>query len=252
MKIDLRFRSPNYSIRKFPIQFIILHYTAIEFTAAINKLCHLESNVSAHYVIRADGEIFMLVEDQHIAWHAGASYWKNFYRLNEHSIGIELDNLSYTPYPIAQTQSCVNLCNHLVKLHNIPRFNILGHSDIAPDRKSDPGPFFDWSYLATHNLGLWHGLSEANDDYNIMYQFGDRSSNIYKLQQKLQILGYKIESTGIFDSQTNYVVRAFQTHFYPQLITKFGKELYHDDHHLYPWDSVSNGLLHHLLATLDV
>ncbi|WP_316353138.1 peptidoglycan recognition protein family protein [Candidatus Trichorickettsia mobilis] len=255
MNIITKFCSPNYSVRKSEIRFIIIHYTEMEFDEAIGKLCNIEAKVSAHYVIKADGEVFKLVEDQHSAWHAGVSNWQNYSGINEYSIGIELDNLGYTNYPIAQMQSCISLCNQLIQLYNIPRTNILGHSDIAPNRKIDPGPFFNWSYLAQHKLGLlWHKIpvdldlahkstSVVDSVVDIMFSFGDKSDEVAKLQQNLQKIGYKIAITGIFDLQTNYVIRAFQSHFYPKLIIKLGKDLYHDNNHQYSWDVASHEML---------
>ncbi|WPY01022.1 N-acetylmuramoyl-L-alanine amidase [Candidatus Trichorickettsia mobilis] len=248
MNIITKFCSPNYSIRKGEIKFIIIHYTEMEFDEAISKLCNIAAKVSAHYVIKADGEVFRLVEDQHSAWHAGVSNWQNYSSINEYSVGIELDNLGYASYPIAQMQSCISLCKQLITLYNIPRTNILGHSDIAPNRKIDPGPFFDWSYLGQHKLGLWYRMPlnlSTQDTFvvDIMFSFGDKSDEVTKLQQDLQRIGYKIEITGTFDLQTNYVIRAFQSHFYPQLIIKLGKDLYHNNNYQYSWDEVSHEIL---------
>ena len=256
MNIITKFCSPNYSLRKGEIKFIIIHYTEMEFDEAISKLCNIEAKVSAHYVIKANGEVFRLVEDQYTAWHAGVSNWQNYSGINEYSIGIELDNLGYADYPIAQMQSCISLCNQLIEQYNIPRTNILGHSDIAPNRKIDPGPLFDWSYLAQHKLGLWHKMladlsTQDTSVVDIMFSFGDKSDEVAKLQQDLQRIGYKIEITSTFDLQTNYVIRAFQSHFYPQLIIKLGNDLYRDNNYQYSWDIVSHEILD-LLHNLEM
>ena len=243
MKINTKFSSPNYSIRKEKIYFIIIHYTEMILEEALAKLCDPFANVSSHYLIKADGEILQLVNDKNVAWHAGESYWYDFDKLNNYSIGIELDNMGYNPYPLEQMTSCVNLCKELTLIHNIPQENIIGHSDIAPHRKIDPGPFFDWSYLAAHNLGKWHNINNTQLNQPIIFKFNDNNPEILYLQNKLRKIGYKIEETGVFDEQTNYVIRAFQARFYPEKIKELGRDFYFDKSSRYSWDITSEQIL---------
>lgn len=248
MNIIAEFASPNYSVRNNQINFIIIHYTEMNDEAAIAKMCDPAAGVSCHYLIKASGEIIRLVKDEYAAWHAGSSYWQGLEQLNDHSIGIELDNLGCRPYTLIQMNNCLELCQQLIQLHNIPPANILGHSDISPDRKIDPSPFFDWSYLAKHNLGLWHDVDVSEVDAKPLFNFGDSSPAILMLQNDLKKLGYRVATNGIFDQQTNYVIRAFQAHFYPQLIQKLGMDFYWDNNAKYCWDTMSGQILRSLQA----
>lgn len=243
MKINTKFSSPNYSPRSEKIRFIIIHYTEMIFDQALAKLCDPLAKVSSHYLIKSNGEIFQLVDNNLIAWHAGESYWFELSKLNNYSIGIELENLGYNPYPLEQMISCVNLCKELSLIHNIPSTNIIGHSDIAPHRKIDPGPFFDWSFLAAHKLGKWHNIDNITLNQPAIFNFGDSKPGILQLQSSLKKIGYKIDMNGIYDQQTNYVVRAFQAHFNPEKIKRLGRNFYFDDTSKYSWDIVSDQIL---------
>jgi N-acetylmuramoyl-L-alanine amidase len=252
MNIDYNFPSPNYSIRERVINFIIIHYTELTFEEALNRLRDPLIKVSAHYLIKEDGEIFSLVNDQYSAWHAGSSCWHNTERLNENSIGIELDNLGTGDFALKQMESCIDLCTELMNKYGISPINVIGHSDIAPERKIDPGIFFDWSYLAKHNIGIWHNTNisqELNDIYEL-FKFGDAGLEIMLLQTSLKKIGYKIEISKVFDQQTNFVVRAFQAHFYPQKILKFGLDFYRDPSSKYSWDNISAKILSNLIEML--
>lgn len=154
--------SPNFSPRNNKINFIIIHYTAMSFEGALKALCNKETKVSSHYLIKASGEIFQLVDDSLAAHHAGISFWKGVSSLNHSSIGIELDNMGNTKFALPQMDKCIELCKKLVTSYNIPKQNIIGHSDIAPNRKIDPGIYFDWKYLAKDNLGIWPGALHEN------------------------------------------------------------------------------------------
>ena len=130
---------------------------------AIRKLCDYRSNVSSHYFIKNNGEILNLVPDLYVAWHAGKSSWKQYKFLNEFSIGIEISNPGhehgYKKFNASQISSLISLLKYLQKKYGIKSYNILGHSDIAPDRKKDPGEKFPWKRLANKNLCKWHNLS---------------------------------------------------------------------------------------------
>ncbi|GAB4163946.1 MAG: N-acetylmuramoyl-L-alanine amidase [Rickettsiaceae bacterium] len=242
MPINTNFQSPNFtSGEEGRVEYIIVHFTEMPFTEALQRLTDKQTEVSAHYLIKADGQIFQLVEESNIAWHAGLSFWLGQERLNLNSIGIELDNLGVHAFSQAQIQSCINLSKQLVEKYNIPPQNFIGHSDVAPDRKVDPGIFFDWQLFAKNGLGIWHGY-EAGEP-RIIYSFGDVGSGVKNLQMRLSKLGYKIEVTSKLDEQTNYVIRAFQSKFYPELIRQKGIEFYKNLNSLYSWDSESDKML---------
>ncbi len=245
MLINANFTSPNFTDRKKPIEYIIVHYTEMPFNLALNRLIDKEAEVSSHYLIKEDGEIFRLVADDKIAWHAGKSFWKGQSALNQNSIGIELDNLGNNKFSREQINSCLTLSKVLVQKYSVPSINFIGHSDVAPDRKIDPGIFFDWQFFANNDLGIWHDVSRL--EYKELYYFGDKGDMIRKLQHNLAQLGYKIEESSEFDMQTNYVIRAFQSKFYPSLLLKRGVNFFKDFESIYSWDSVSEEMLAKLL-----
>ena len=127
---------------------------------SIKKLRDSKSNVSSHYLISRNGLIYKLVKEKHVAWHAGHSRWGGYKNLNNNSIGIELVNkghqFGYTSFKKEQISNLLKLCKKLVKKYNIKARNILGHSDISPIRKIDPGEKFPWKYLAIKGIGIWH------------------------------------------------------------------------------------------------
>ena len=247
MRINNNFPSPNYDIRNKKIQYIIVHFTEMSFDGALRRLTDEAAQVSAHYIIKENGEIFQLVADENIAWHAGKSSWYGEEALNRNSIGIELDNLGNCRFAKAQMQACLALSNVLVKKYDIPPGNFIGHSDVAPERKIDPGIFFDWEFFAKNGLGIWHNL-QAPDKVEQLFKFGDKGEEIKHLQQDLKKLGYDIKDTGIFDVQTNFVIRAFQSKFYPEIIHRKGIDFYNNDKSQYSWDLFSKRILNKLLA----
>ena len=131
---------------------------------AIERLCSSKSKVSAHYFIKYSGEILNLVPDLYTAWHAGESFWKKFKLLNKYSIGIEINNPGhyhgYRKFSSKQIFSIIKLLEYLIKKYKLKKQNILGHSDIAPNRKKDPGEKFPWNKLAYKNLCIWHSISQ--------------------------------------------------------------------------------------------
>ncbi|WP_415313086.1 N-acetylmuramoyl-L-alanine amidase [Candidatus Pelagibacter sp. Uisw_106] len=158
--------SPNFNSKKRitkQIKFIIFHYTGmIKESDAINRLTDIQSEVSCHYLIKNNGNILTLVPDLYVAWHAGESSWKNYKSLNQNSIGIEITNPghehSYKKFSKKQISSLLKLSKFLIKKYKISSRNILGHSDVAPQRKKDPGEKFPWEYLSKKKVGLWHAL----------------------------------------------------------------------------------------------
>lgn len=250
MYINTNFSSPNYPLRTSKIEYIILHYTEIPLQDALARLTDIKSEVSVHYLIKEDGRVLQLVDDYKIAWHAGKSSWKNFTQLNHHSLGIEIDNSGTSEFSAIQIESCIELCRYLVNKHNINPTNVIGHSDIAPDRKIDPGILFDWQMLAKQGLGCWHNLEYSQDLANtILYKFEQQGKEIIKLQQDLKNLGYKLNISGKIDIQTSNVIRAFQAHFCPRLIwNKGGIDFYRNLTSTYHWDSFSQQVLQKLLS----
>jgi len=154
--------SPNHEPRRgAPVDMLVLHYTGMETgAAALSRLCDPAAKVSAHYLIEEDGRIFALVPEDRRAWHAGLSWWRGEADVNSRSIGVELVNpgheFGYRPFPAAQIASLSGLARGIVARHPIPARNVVGHSDIAPTRKEDPGELFPWAELAERaGLGLW-------------------------------------------------------------------------------------------------
>ena len=151
--------SPNWNERQLPISMVVLHYTGMPSAdEALERLCSAEAGVSAHYLIEEDGSVHRLVREDRRAWHAGKSFWRGVTDINSASIGIELVNpgheFGYRPFPDAQMEALLPLLADMVQRHDIPRANVVGHSDIAPTRKEDPGELFDWDLLAAHRLTL--------------------------------------------------------------------------------------------------
>jgi len=160
--------SPNFDIKKRrlkDIKFIVFHYTGMKKEKqAINQLTNIKSKVSSHYFIKNSGEILTLVPDLYVAWHAGFSSWKKYKAINKYSVGIEISNpghqYSYKKFSKKQIKSVLNLSSYLIKKYKIKLNCILGHSDIAPDRKKDPGEKFPWKYLSKYKIGYWYNLNE--------------------------------------------------------------------------------------------
>lgn len=208
--------SPNFNRRPegVVIDTIIIHYTVIDYDATIKKFQDSKSKVSAHYVIAKDGEVTNCVAEEKRAWHAGISYFRGMNNLNDNSIGIELENDGKSEFPKKQMDSLINLINIILKRHeNIIHHNILGHSDIAPDRKQDPGIYFKWDYLFENGIGIYPDICFAQDFNKILLVRGDFGDEVMRMQQLLADFGYQITIDGNFDKQTEAVIRAFKTHY---------------------------------------
>lgn len=163
--------SPNHDERALPISMAVIHYTEMESAeAALERLSDPEAKVSAHYLISRAGEVTRLVPEERRAWHAGLSYWRGIRDVNSASIGIELDHpghkYGYGPFPDAQFEALVPLLARMVKAHGIPRANVVGHSDVAPARKIDPGELFPWERLAEYGLCLPTPRIELGDPFD--------------------------------------------------------------------------------------
>ena len=207
--------SPNHDARpaEGDIDMLILHYTGMASAqAALDRLCAGESRVSAHYLIDEDGATWRLVPEARRAWHAGVSFWAGRRDINAASIGIELVNpghdWGYRPFPPAQMTTLIALCHDIFSRHAIPARFVLGHSDVAPQRKADPGELFDWSALGRAGIGLWPDFTTTP---------ATLPDDVAAVQRSLGEIGYNCPVTGIADDATRNVVSAFQRHFRPSL-----------------------------------
>lgn len=181
-----------------------------------------ENEVSAHYLV-SDNKlepVYSLVNENKRAWHAGVSDWKGRNNLNDTSIGIEIVNDgdvsgTFVPYKDFQIKEVAVLVKYLADKYEIPATNILGHSDIAPQRKSDPGPLFPWRELYTqYNIGMWYD-NETKNNYEREYETKLSMTPVSDVQRELNKFGYGISITGSWDKQTKNVIKAFQHHFRP-------------------------------------
>ena len=207
--------SPNFDARRTPPDMIILHYTGMQSVqAALDRLTDPEAKVSAHYVVTEDGEVFSLVTEARRAWHAGASFWHGVRDINATSIGIEIVNpgheLGYRPFPERQIDAVIALLSDIRSRWTVPDSRILGHSDVAPARKIDPGELFPWRRLAREGHGLW---VEPPGAPGAELAEGDEGLGVMALQGALSRLGYESPVTGRFDGNTATIVRAFQRHW---------------------------------------
>jgi len=211
--------SPNFESnkRKYKqIKFLIFHYTGMKKESeAIKRLTDIQSEVSSHYLIKKNGDIVVMVPDLYVAWHAGKSSWKSFKSLNKNSIGIEISNSghehSYINFSKKQIQSIIYLSKLLIKKYKIKSYNVLGHSDIAPFRKKDPGEKFPWKNLAKFGVGKWHSLSNK-----ILKKKRMKKINVNKEKKFFKFL-FKIGySKKVLNKKT--LVIAFQRRFRQELI----------------------------------
>ena len=197
---------------------IVLHYTGMASAdGALDWLCRDESQVSSHYFVQEDGRIVQLVPEARRAWHAGRSVWKGETDINSRSIGIEIANPGHPgglpDFPDAQIAAVVRLCLDCGGRWGIRPERVLGHSDVAPIRKVDPGEKFPWNLL--HAAGVGHWVEPAAITGGRFFQRGDGGQPIEALQAMLSLYGYGTQVTGIFDEKTHGDVEAFQRHFRP-------------------------------------
>ena len=218
--------SPNFNFKKRTskkIKFIIFHYTGMKKeSGAINRLTNIQSEVSSHYLIKNNGEIIKLVPDLYIAWHAGKSSWKKYKLLNQNSIGIEITNpgheLGYKKFSKKQISSLLKLSKALIKKYNIIPKNILGHADIAPERKKDPGEKFPWEYLSKNKIGLWHTLKKKDLIKNRRFKVSKIEKEFFF--NSLFKIGYSRKTPRYLnrDRYLRDVAIAFQRRFRQELI----------------------------------
>lgn len=211
--------TPNFDARHALPDMIILHYTGMQSgEAAIERLCDPEARVSAHYVVEEDGRIFRLAPEERRCWHAGVSTWRGQDQLNGVSIGIEIVNpgheWGYRAFPEPQVQAVIDLVGDIRTRWTVPNDRIIGHSDVAPDRKEDPGELFPWKRLAEAGHGLW--FEPAMDRVAALgppIGPGEEGLGVVVLQAGLKRLGYGLEQTGVYDEATKLTVTAFQRHW---------------------------------------
>ena len=214
--------SPNFDLikrKKKTIKFLVFHYTGMRTEkSALERLSNQKSKVSSHYFIKKNGSIINLVPDLYISWHAGISFWKKLQKLNRYSIGIEIHNpghqYGYKSFNKKQINSVKYLSLKLGKMYNIKSEHYLGHSDISPDRKKDPGEKFPWEFLSKFRIGVWHSLDKKK-----IKKY--RLKNINDLEKKLFLnnlikIGYFFKKKNV--NSISLVIKAFQRRFRPQLI----------------------------------
>ena len=213
--------SPNFTKKNRKpkdIKFVIIHYTGMQ--SEIESLKRLKSHtskVSCHYLINRKGRIIQLVQDKDIAWHAGKSKWKKFVNLNNYSIGIELVNkghkFGYEKFPNSQIRSLIKICKSLKKKYRIPRANFLGHSDIAPLRKIDPGEKFPWKELSYYKFGIWHKIKKEKKKLVL-------SKNIHReFFRNLFAIGYRYFKITKRKKADKLIIKAFQQRYLPKNVS---------------------------------
>ena len=212
--------SPNFDLQKRDkknIKYIIYHYTGMKSDrSAMRKLTNFNSKVSCHYFIDKNGNLIQLVPDLYVAWHAGKSYWKNSKLLNKSSIGIEISNPGhehgYRNFKIKQIKCLIKISKLLIKKYKIKKQNILGHSDVAPLRKKDPGEKFPWKFLANKKIGVWYNLNFIKSNK----LRGKKNINNKYFFRKLKKFGYFVHTSK--KNELKKIVNNFQRRFRPELI----------------------------------
>jgi N-acetylmuramoyl-L-alanine amidase len=207
--------SPNFDARKGPPDMIVMHYTGMETgESALSRLRTPEAKVSSHYLVEEDGRVFSLVAEERRAWHAGRGSWRGETDCNSVSVGIEIVNpgheFGYRAFPEAQIAAVIALTGEIRSRWQVPDNRIIGHSDLAPARKQDPGELFPWKVLAAAGHGLWAEADPAPGD---ALAEGAEGVGVFALQAGLTRLGYDCAPSGQFDGATREVVMAFQRHW---------------------------------------
>jgi N-acetylmuramoyl-L-alanine amidase len=210
--------SPNYNNRPAgkAIDMLVMHYTGMrDAEAALRRLTDPEAKVSSHYLIDESGKIYRLVDEVRRAWHAGVSFWAGERDINGVSIGIELANpghdFGYRPFPEAQMAALIDLSQDILARHKITAGRVVGHSDVAPARKIDPGELFDWQRLAKAGIGRWPPPAKGPND-------------AASVRAALAKIGYEVSAEGARDKLTKKSLSAFQRHFRPAKIDGIADE----------------------------
>lgn len=216
--------SPNHDARSpgRAVDMLVLHYTGMRDAAsALERLCDPRARVSAHYAIGENGEVWRLVPESRRAWHAGVASWGGDSAVNDRSIGVELVNPGHEhglrPFPEPQMAALERLAGGIMRRHGILPRHAVGHSDVAPARKRDPGELFDWARLARAGIGLWPTLAGPPPPAAPLAP-GDRGGAVRDVQEALAAHGYGLAATGEYDAATAAVTAAFQRRFRPRRI----------------------------------
>ena len=215
--------SPNFNKQKrsnSSIKIIVFHYTGMQSEReSIKRLCNPKSKVSSHFVIGQSGKIYRLVKDFNVAWHAGKSCWGKYKNINNNSIGIEIvnkgHNFGYTNFKKKQILSLINISKGLINKYKINKKNIVGHSDIAPLRKIDPGEKFPWKYLSKKNIGIWHDCTFRELKKLRKIKISKKKDEINFIK-KLKKIGYCFPARNKFFYKKT--LKAFQRHYRKELI----------------------------------
>ena len=217
--------SPNFDERAAGrrVDMLLLHYTGMPGAReALDRMTDPDAKVSAHYMIDRDGTVFALVDETKRAWHAGVASWRGQRDINSSSVGIELVNpgheWGYEPFTEPLMSSLIVLARRIVERHAIPAARVLGHSDVAPARKTDPGELFDWKRLAELGVGVWPAAAVPPIDTAPPLAAGASGDAVAHLQRRLGGFGYGIDVTGDYDRLTEQVVTAFQRHWRPSRV----------------------------------
>ncbi len=233
--------SPNCDERPRDIRVdtLIFHYTGMPTAKeALERLCNREAKVSTHYLVDEQGTVFHLVPEEKQAWHAGISCWNGKAAINENSIGIEIVNpgheYGYRPFPQVQMDAVLGLSQEILTRHRIAPKDIVGHSDIAPTRKTDPGELFDWKFLAKNNVGIWPKVGKVKNPRAVIAAPGDEGREVEMFQGLLNKYGYHIRVDGFYGQKTEEVIRAFKRHFVQERVDAF-------------WDNIAQATIEALL-----
>ena len=217
--------SPNHDARPpgAAVDMLILHYTGMASAqAALARLRDVDARVSAHYLVDEDGAVVRLVPEERRAWHAGVARWGGRDDINGVSIGVEVVNpgheFGYRRFPQAQMAALAALCRDIVERHPIPARHVLGHADVAPARRADPGELFDWAGLARAGVGLWPETAIATGEMGLTLRRGDGGAALAEIRRGLADFGYDVSAEGGFDEALEQVVTAFQRHFRPRRV----------------------------------
>ncbi len=214
--------SPNHGARRGCVRpdMILLHYTGMADARAVERwLANPEARVSAHYLVDDAGAVTQMVSESHRAWHAGAGEWAGERDINSVSIGIEIHNWGHDApdglpaYPRAQMEAVAALCRDTAARWSVPRERVLAHSDVAPERKRDPGEHFDWQWLAQQGVGLWVPPVPVGDDDG--WEIGASSPEIAEFKAKLARVGYGVTPGPALDARCEAVITAFQRRHRP-------------------------------------
>ena len=229
MKFIEKYKSPNFDRRKkaSSLNYIIIHYTAIKsYKEALSHLCAKKSKASSHFFINKYGEIFYLVDIMERAWHAGRSYWNGIIDINSESIGIEMDNsghhYNFENYTPKQINSLIKLLKYIFKNYKINQQNILGHSDVAPYRKIDPGEKFPWQKLKRNNLSFVPNKLRQHTIDKIEKYLEKKLANHnkkYRLLYMLNKIGYDIRPAKKDKKKYNMLIKAYQMHYRQSLVS---------------------------------